>query len=228
MGNNFLIFSIFFLFSLFLPTKTFSQSVREYYWWDGDQKRVINIVENVLVEVPNVEIKVTGGTFAQQKMTSVQKLNEKIKRLPSVFKVEKTEGAGHFAKIYVRSNNFHEDIKQDLGGQFSPLFQDGPSGKALAGGVIITFKENKSDEEVKTWAESKGVKIKEKMGIVNGRTWLVESSAGLVSLDLANQLHESPDIEFSQPNWAHDFSSRHFVPRKIKTIIPKKTSKSKT
>jgi hypothetical protein len=217
MVNSFFASGLMIIFIMVaLPVKIFAEDVKEYYWWDGSQKRVIKVVEDVLVEIPNSK-PVTSGSIAVGK----QKITEKLKSLPAAFKIEKIEGEGHFAKIHVRSNNFHEDIKQDLGGQFSPLFQDGATGKALAGGVIITFKSAKTDEEAKAWAESLGIKLKQKMGLLNGKTWLVESIAGLASLDLANQLHDSPDIENSQPNWAHDFSSRNTIPRGLAVPLSK-------
>lgn len=206
-----------------------ADDIKEYYWWDGSQKRVIKVIENILVEVPNEKPQSsespTGGKGpGQGKTQAQQKMAEKLKTLPAAFKVERIEGGGQFAKIHVKSNNFHEDIKQNLGGLFSPFFQDGASGKALAGGVIITFRDSKTDEEARSWAEAQGLKLKEKMGLLNGRTWLVESAVGLASLELANQLHDAPDIETSQPNWAHDFSSRSGVPRSFKTPLVKKTN----
>lgn len=201
----------------FFSIAAHGQTVDEYYWFDGKDKRAIKLVEDVLVEVPNANPsaapaeKVPSGS--KQKLA--EKMTEKLKSIPSAFKIEKVESQGRLTKVYVRSNNFREDIKQNLGGNFSPLFQDGPGAKALAGGVIVTFKTEKTDAEAQAWAETQNVKLKNKMGLINGRTWLVESAAGLASLDLANQLYQAPDVEFSQPNWAHDHVSRTISSRRI-------------
>lgn len=181
-----------------------AQAVDEYYWWDGAQKRSIKVVENVLVEVPGQKHQIENQTKSQIQ----QKISEKFKLLPATFKVEKIVKENAFTKIHVQSSHFYEDIKQDLGGQFSPLFADGASEKFLAGGVIVTFKKVKTDEEAISWAKNQGLNIKEKVGLLNGRTWLIEAVAGLQSLNLANQLHDSPDLESAQPNWSHDFINR--------------------
>jgi hypothetical protein len=209
-------FSLFFL-TVYYSFTVFAQNSDEYYWFDGKEKRSIKLIENILVEVPNpknFENSVASNN-SNSKLNSKQKMTEKLKTIPAAFKVENVESTGRMNKIHVRSNNFREDIKQNLGGNFSPLFLDGPGAKALAGGVIVTFVIEKSEAEVEAWAQSQNIKIKNKMGLINGRTWLVESVAGLASLDLANQLFQAPDVEFSQPNWAHDHSSRVLTQKQI-------------
>jgi hypothetical protein len=230
MVNNFLLSKlIFFLNCLAVSLNCFADETKEYYWWDGNTKRTIKVVEDILVEVPSekqaaAEATATAAaakTKTPGKGLPQQKISEKMKSLPGAFKVQNIEGTGAFSKLHVTSNNFHEDIKQNLGGIYSPLFEDGASSKAFAGGIIITFKDAKTDEEANTWAQAQGLKLKEKMGLANGRTWLVESAVGLASLELANQLHDSPEIESSQPNWVHDFSSRVINPTRIKTPLKK-------
>lgn len=230
MVNNFLLTRLIVLFnSLIISFSCFADENKVYYWWDGNTKRTIKVVEDILVEVPTekqiaAEASATAAAAKAKtpgKGLPQQKIAEKMKSLPGEFKVQNIEGTGPFSKLHVTSKNFHEDIKQNLGGIYSPLFEDGASSKAFAGGIIITFKDAKTDEEAKSWAQAQGLKLKEKMGLANGRTWLVESDVGLASLELANQLHDSPDIESSQPNWVHDFSSRVIKPSRTKTLIKK-------
>jgi len=82
----------------------------------------------------------------------------------------------------------------------SPVFRDeNGTPRALPGGVIVRLRESdRSDARARL----------ETMGLVpvrpidpDGHGWLVESAAGLPSLELANRLHESGQLESASPNW---------------------------
>lgn len=82
----------------------------------------------------------------------------------------------------------------------SPVFRDeNGTPRALPGGVIVRPHEaDRSEARARL----------EAMGLVpvrpidpEGRSWLVESAAGLQSLELANRLHESGQFESASPNW---------------------------
>lgn len=81
----------------------------------------------------------------------------------------------------------------------SPLFIDA-SGRprALPGGVIVSLKEVLRDAQAREQLQAAGLTPVRQIG---ERMWLVESPAGLASLELANRLHATGRFEFVQPNW---------------------------
>jgi hypothetical protein len=81
----------------------------------------------------------------------------------------------------------------------SPVFKDGGTRRALPGGVIVTFAGSLSDDQAMSQLKAKGLEPLRRIG--SSDSWLVASPAGLASLELANQLHESKAFAAAQPNW---------------------------
>lgn len=85
----------------------------------------------------------------------------------------------------------------------SPAFSDRAGGnvaRALPGGVIVTFKTDLPEDQARAKLQANGVKPIRHLGS-DTRVWLVESEAGLASLELANRLYESGEFAAAQPNW---------------------------
>lgn len=81
----------------------------------------------------------------------------------------------------------------------SPLFKDAAGQpRALPGGVIVGLKEALPADEASTSLAADGLAPVRQ---INARMWVVESPAGLGSLDLANRLQASGRYDFVQPNW---------------------------
>ena len=81
----------------------------------------------------------------------------------------------------------------------SPVFKDtGGRLRALPGGVIVSFKQPLADEEARSTLEAAGLVPLRQIG---ERMWLVDSPAGIASLELANRLQEEGRFGFAQPNW---------------------------
>ena len=81
----------------------------------------------------------------------------------------------------------------------SPVFRDA-SGRprALPGGVIVSFRQSLSADEAQDALEAAGLTPLRQIG---ERMWLVDSPAGMASLELANRLHDEGRFGFAQPNW---------------------------
>jgi len=81
----------------------------------------------------------------------------------------------------------------------SPVFRDA-SGRprALPGGVIVSFREPLPEDEARAALEAAGLAPLRQIG---ERMWLVDSPAGMASLELANRLHDEGRFGFAQPNW---------------------------
>lgn len=81
----------------------------------------------------------------------------------------------------------------------SPLFVDAAGHpRALPGGVILSLEERLSEEEARARLEADGLAVLRR---INATTWLVDSPAGVASLDLADRLQASGRYRLVQPNW---------------------------
>jgi hypothetical protein len=66
--------------------------------------------------------------------------------------------------------------------------------------VIVFFKSDWSEQKVKGWAAAKNLGIAYKLNI--GRNaYALKTAPGLESLNLANKLQESGEVEAAAPNW---------------------------
>lgn len=81
----------------------------------------------------------------------------------------------------------------------SPVFVDASGQpRALPGGVIVSLKEDLSEDRARATLEGEGLVPVRRIG---ARMWMVDSPVGIASLELANRLHDSGRFEFVQPNW---------------------------
>ena len=81
----------------------------------------------------------------------------------------------------------------------SPVFLDGGLRRGLPGGVIVTLLRAVPDDQAIALLRSAG--LEPVKALQDSRVWLVASSPGLASLELANRIHESKQFAASQPNW---------------------------
>ncbi|HYF60292.1 MAG TPA: hypothetical protein VEA81_15180 [Burkholderiaceae bacterium] len=81
----------------------------------------------------------------------------------------------------------------------SPVLRD-ESGRAraLPGGVLVTFAAALDEPAARAAVAAQGARVARRIA---DRIWLVESPAGLASLELANRLADSGAFESAQPNW---------------------------
>jgi hypothetical protein len=87
----------------------------------------------------------------------------------------------------------------------SPVFAPQKGSKnymALPGGVLVTFAQKISLREAEAWAKSQNLALEHLPGAsLEKQTWLVQTKAGLESLQMANQLGKKKDIVAASPNW---------------------------
>ena len=93
----------------------------------------------------------------------------------------------------------------------SPVFRDAKertgATRALPGGVILRFHPSATDGERQQLIARHRLAPVRELGEGSGQ-WLVHSTPGLPSLELANRLYESGDFAAASPNW--------WQPRKLK------------
>ncbi len=86
----------------------------------------------------------------------------------------------------------------------SPVFREGdsPAGRlmALPGGVIVNFKPDWTDDQVRLWTKAHGYFIKQKLNI-QGNWYIIDTPPGLVSLQTANKIQETGEVVSASPNW---------------------------
>lgn len=91
-----------------------------------------------------------------------------------------------------------------MGTTTSPVFRIGTSPgarlMALPGGMVVTFKPEWTDTQVREWAASKGLEVQQRMEIT-GNWYVLRTEPGLASLEAANALQESGAVVAATPNW---------------------------
>jgi hypothetical protein len=81
----------------------------------------------------------------------------------------------------------------------SPVFRDeGGRLRALPGGVVVTLRDGLDEAAARAFLATHDARATRRLG---ERAWLVESAAGLPSLELANRLAASGAFAAAQPNW---------------------------
>lgn len=86
---------------------------------------------------------------------------------------------------------------------WSPIFYEYPNqgGRkmALAGGVMLGFKQPWSHANISTWLQQRGLVARRLHP--QSAVYVIESPAGLDSLRLANNLSAQSAVEYASPNW---------------------------
>ena len=86
----------------------------------------------------------------------------------------------------------------------SPVFREGDSAAgrlmALPGGVIVNFKLEWTAAQIRSWLQSQGLTIRHAMAL-QGHWFVIDSAAGLASLQLANAIQASGQVLSASPNW---------------------------
>ncbi len=85
----------------------------------------------------------------------------------------------------------------------SPVLLDANSGRlagALPGGVMMHTRMSLTPAQAQRLAESFGASSVRPIG-ASGTLWRVDAPTGLASLELANRIHESGQVEQASPDW---------------------------
>lgn len=169
-------------------SKAPAQPEATHYYYDGPTKREITLDPDLVAEFTSAETQAKAAA----PLSGME------------------PAGGHrgvrFWKINAESAQEVRSVSKQAGkasaSKFSPVFRDagGRRPRALPGGVILFFKKGWTEDQCRGWIAEKGLTIERKL-TVGKPIYLVESPAGLASLELANRLHETGKLVGASPNW---------------------------
>lgn len=151
------------------------------YYFDGSTKRIIT---------PQSDLQ---AVFDEPKGA----------KAPTGSTVSETLISDGFVRVYRAATATPRSASTSAAGT-SPVFREGtsPAGRlmALPGGVIVQFRSDWTAAQVEDWIANHGYTVRQKLSIT-GQWYVLESPAGLASLETANAIHESGDVVSATPNW---------------------------
>lgn len=92
----------------------------------------------------------------------------------------------------------------------SPVFRDTRSeGRrmALPGTILVQFKADTDESQARVWAQQAGMSLVRKQ-LFPKNSYVFLHQPGLASLEMANKLHKSSEIQWAQPDWWLEVSRR--------------------
>ena len=93
----------------------------------------------------------------------------------------------------------------------SPVYREGtsPAGRlmALPGGVVVKFKPDWSDAQVRAWPQAKGLTVAQRLGTTDN-WYLIATAPGSAALELANRLQAGGEVLAATPNWWKQTAAR--------------------
>ncbi|MBF0297084.1 MAG: hypothetical protein HQK51_00055 [Oligoflexia bacterium] len=196
--KNFLIkiIKIFFLF--IINAVILICNAEEYYWYDGNIKRVIYLKDDLLATFPIFATSPISAGVANTflKTKSLNENSSKGQNKTIIYKIPKNLNTSLNIK-----NAIAEKIPKSA--VFAQSKKDMSSLMALPGGIIITFTQDYSSADVDKWSHDNGLGSGNKLPLKNQNMWVFVTAPGIFTLKKANELMEShdPKIISAQPNW---------------------------
>lgn len=164
-----------------LPASADGRQTPVPYFYDGVKKITLNLEPGLVAEFVHAE------TESAVKKASPEAIELKAGvGGPRVFKAPATSFKARTA----------------TGSTTSPVFRTSPAARlmALPGGVVVTFKPEWTDAQVREFASAKGLEVQQRLEIT-GNWYVLKTEPGLASLETANRLHESGEVVSATPNW---------------------------
>lgn len=166
-----------------LPAIADGKAAPQRYYYDGQKKIVINPDPGLVAEF----VTAAAQSAVKEAVPEAEELEAGVGG-PRVFKAP----AASFK------------TRTATGTVTSPVFRVGTSPAArlmaLPGGVVVTFKPEWTDAQVREFAARKGLEVQQRLEIT-GNWYVLRTEPGLASLEAANKLHESGAVVSASPNW---------------------------
>jgi hypothetical protein len=171
-----------------LPKPGLQQS---YFWFDRDDKQTVWLNPHLLAEFdPGPEelspVKLIYGTNALTRPEST-----------------------NYVRFWQLDNITQESAVARIRASYpavrlSPVFHISPSMSstkfALPGNIIVTFKASWEPARIAQWVQSKGLEIVKKIEAPVPK-YLLKTDPGFHTLETANALYQSGEVEKALPNW---------------------------
>ncbi len=165
-------------------TKT-EAKLQHYFWYDGNQKRTVWANPDLVAE------------FNRSAQSNTESSAQKIKTSPTFIRF-----------LTIETDN---TTLKSTGKQLSPVLHSNASisgaKKALPGNVIVQMKPSWTAEQINTWFEKQNITAIRPLTFAPN-AFLIQSNAGLESLNLANRLYETGDVVLASPNWWQERTTR--------------------
>lgn len=164
--------------SLIIAALSFNVAAETMHYYDEGSQRTIKLQPGLVAEF-------AANAPAQKQARSTGSTNSK-------------------AFVTIRKNTSPTSRAAGSKTNQSPVFREGdsPAGRlmALPGGVIVNFKPDWTDDQVRLWTTAHGYLIKQKLNIL-GNWYIIDSPPGLASLQTANEIQETGEVVSASPNW---------------------------
>lgn len=150
----------------------FASAAQTFYYYDGGIQRTITPQPNLVARFST----------------------------PGATGIRSTESSTNVPFVTINTNGSARSIDANS----SPVYREGGSAAgrllALPGGVIVNFKPDWSDAQIRAWAATKGYMLGQRLNIL-GNWYVLSTAAGQIALDIANAIQESGEVVSVIPNW---------------------------
>jgi hypothetical protein len=166
---------------------TNSGTIQPYHWYDGGEKRIIYLDENMIADF-NATSETAAKAATSSGMTPVRTIGNVRLWTMSSFSAKA-------ALNTIKAN--------DSTGSYSSVFRSSEKGgplSALPGRVIVQFPSDWDEGRIKQWVSDQGETINGKASF-GTNFYILDTPPGLVSLETANRLYETGDVLLASPNW---------------------------
>ncbi|MBJ6609574.1 MAG: hypothetical protein JG718_04375 [Candidatus Thiothrix moscowensis] len=172
-----------------------AETAQTYTYYDVGKPKTLQLMPNLVADfAAETENQAQARSVGENVVKSISPGAQLTDQGGGNARIWKTDVAVNPNAIQARSYGTAQD-----GGTLSPVFQEGGTLKALPGGVVVNFAAGTTQDQANDWAVSKGYSVKEKLSF--GNYYLIDTPAGMESLNLANQWQASGEVVSSTPNW---------------------------
>ncbi len=175
-----------------VDNKQVEEKLQQYAWYDGNQKRSVWVNPHIMAEfsTPTKEATIKSSTTSNVKTP-----------MPFV----------RFIEIKTDTNSLQAVKQSPEKSQLSPVLHNVASTtgtkRALPGNVIIQMNPDWSQEKIENWFKKYNLTAIKPLTFAPN-AFLIQSKAGLESLNLANKLYETGDVILASPNWWQERATR--------------------
>lgn len=170
---------------------------QSYKWFDGGRENTVWLDPDYVAEYGPV-----GDSVAEGKAVKAHAPSSTLQYRKGRTRVWKLGAPKLGAKGVTAINKIKAAVPS---GQFSPVFRSAPTpllgGQlTLPGGIIVKFKPDWSEQQIRDFAKARGLEIRQKSP-AGHNVYVLSTEPGMQSLEKANELHFTGEVLNATPNW---------------------------